>query len=193
MELWKYLQTGIPPGACEGSRPLASDAVTAAALQHLEKEFGRSKLIKAKVAFEDRDGLLRSSCDGLGPVGMVCPLRTSTDARPFDLVSQAGCLSGTLPVCTALEDGRIRNSINRTLANPMPSGSPLSWWVKRPSTRPGCSRCPHRWSLWIQGPKPSGRETCCSLIRLSRAFQFCTKVRRRITPYWLLRDATAPA
>ena len=90
------------------------EPVTAAALQHLEKEFGRSKLIKAKVAFEDRDGLLRSSCDGLGPVGMVCPLRTSTDARPFDLVSQAGCLSGTLPVCTALEDGRIRNSINRT-------------------------------------------------------------------------------
>jgi hypothetical protein len=83
----------------------------AATLAVLQQEFTPEALRRAGLAFTDSDKTWHWALGPAGEPAILGPLRHRGEERPFDVLTQRGCLSGRLPVSAALEDAITRDAV----------------------------------------------------------------------------------
>ena len=88
-----------------------SPECAAAALGWLRGRYSDEDLIASGVATAGLGGRMPPNARLVARPGIVLPLRRRPGARPFDLLVEAGTVSGRLPVCAALRDGFTKDAI----------------------------------------------------------------------------------
>jgi hypothetical protein len=101
---------GLPPGP--EVRYLPTDA--AATIQVLLEDATPDELCQAGVAVQAEAGQLELDPRLSGSGGLVLALHDDASGPPYDLVTEAGCISGpTLAVCAGMRDIRIREFLEQ--------------------------------------------------------------------------------
>ena len=83
-------------------------------MDSLEDNYSEEDLLASRLAIKGKQGWLVLNPILKGALNLIVPLRPQPNAPPFDLLFQDGTLSGKLPVCAALQDGSLRNAIEKT-------------------------------------------------------------------------------
>ena len=83
-------------------------------MDSLVDNYSEEDLLASRLAIKGKQGWLVLNPILTGPLNLIVPLRPQPNEPPIDLLVQDGTLSRRLPVCAALQDGSLRNAIEKT-------------------------------------------------------------------------------